>query len=143
MDTSLDSFLEAQEEQYESALRELNVGRKRGHWMWYVFPQLRGLGQSKTALRFGICDAAEVQRYLDHQVLGARLVACTRAVLRFRHSSLKDIFPTPDNLKYGSCMTLFALLDNSPPEFQNAIDAFVGGRMDEKTLASLRSAQTS
>lgn len=111
--------------------------------MWYVFPQLRGLGQTETAWHFGICNATEAKSYLDHPVLGARLLECTRAVLRFQHCKLEDIFPPPDNLKFGSCMTLFALQDKAPPEFQSAIDAFLGGRMDERTLALLRAAPTS
>lgn len=139
MEPSLDRFLDAQASEYQSALRELRAGRKRGHWMWYVFPQMRGLGQTEASWRFGICNADEAKRYMNHPVLGQRLIECTRAVLSFKHLRLGDIFPPPDDLKFGSCMTLFALQDSAPPEFQSAIAAFLGGRMDARTIALLQS----
>lgn len=139
MESSLNRFVDAQADDYESALRELLAGAKHGHWMWYVFPQMRGLGQTETSWHFGIRDADEARSYLSHPVLGQRLIECTRAVLRFKNRRLRDIFPPPDDLKFGSCMTLFALQHNAPPEFQSAIDAFLGGRMDPKTIALLQS----
>lgn len=138
MEPSLNRFVDAQADKYQSALLELVAGAKRGHWMWYVFPQMRGLGQTETSWHFGIRDADEAKSYLSHPVLGRRLIECTRAVLMSKTSKLRDIFPPPDDLKFGSCMTLFALQQNAPPEFQSAIDVFLGGRMDSKTLALLQ-----
>lgn len=139
MEQSLSRFLEAQANEYQSALRELQTGAKRGHWMWYIFPQMRGLGQTETSWRFGIRNADEAKSYLDHPVLGPRLIECTKAVLAFQHRRLQDIFPPPDDLKFGSCMTLFALQENAPPDFQIAIDKFLGGRMDARTISLLQS----
>lgn len=139
MEQSLVKFLEAQENEYLSALHELQAGAKRGHWMWYIFPQMRGLGQTEKSWRFGIQSADEAKSYLNHPILGSRLIECTKAVLALRYRKLQDIFPPPDDLKFGSCMTLFALQESAPPEFQIAIDRFLGGRMDVKTVLLLQS----
>jgi uncharacterized protein (DUF1810 family) len=142
MNFNLDRFIDAQEGQYESALSELKAGRKLGHWMWYVFPQVRGLGKTETSWRLGISGAAEARAYLAHPVLGRRLLACTRVVLTHRHFNLEDIFPPPDHLKFGSCMTLFALQEDAPSEFRHGIEAFLGGQMDAKTINLLQSPST-
>ena len=133
MQADLTRFIDAQEDQYQTALSELRSGRKRGHWMWFIFPQVRGLGQTQTSWRYGIASSAEALAYMAHPVLGQRLLECTRTVLRFRHLGLEQIFPPPDNLKFRSCMTLFSLQEGAPPEFQRALDAFCHGQKDPKT----------
>jgi uncharacterized protein (DUF1810 family) len=134
----LGRFLDAQQSVYEQALAELKAGRKRSHWMWFVFPQLRGLGRSPTAAHFGIGSLAEAQAYLAHPLLGARLREATAAVLGHPQRSLHAIFGSPDDLKFCSCMTLFnrasALSDN---HFLSALTAFCGGMEDASTVALL------
>ncbi|MFH1556602.1 MAG: DUF1810 domain-containing protein [Pseudomonadota bacterium] len=105
---SLARFVEAQDGVIEQALAELRAGRKRSHWMWFVFPQMRGLGHSPTAAFYGISSLAEARAYLAHPLLGPRLIACTQAVETHEGRSLSAIFGTPDDLKFHSCMTLFA-----------------------------------
>lgn len=137
--SSLDRFVEAQAGTYETALGELRAGRKRSHWMWFVFPQLRGLGRSSTAEFYGIASLTEAERYLDHPVLGPRLVACTEAVLAIENRSLREIFGFPDDLKFHSAVTLFARA--AAPEgggiFREALRRFWTGRDDPGTLALL------
>jgi uncharacterized protein (DUF1810 family) len=134
----LERFVTAQGPVFATALAELRAGRKRGHWMWFVFPQLRGLGQSAIAQRYGVASLAEAKAYLAHPLLGPRLVACTRAVLAVEGRSLHAIFGTPDDLKFRSSMTLFALAaDEDDGVFRQALDRYCHGRMDERTLALL------
>ncbi len=132
-------FLEAQAPVFTTAFAELKAGRKRSHWMWFVFPQLRGLGHSTMAQHYGIAAADEARAYLAHPVLGARLVTCTEAVLTSQARSLHDLFGSPDDLKFRSCMTLFAAVS---PERENlfrlALDKWCGGIADERTLAALK-----
>jgi len=104
---NLERFVDAQAGVYERALAELREGRKRSHWMWFVFPQLAMLGQSETSRLYGIVSRAEADAYMRHPVLGSRLAECTRLVLGVRGKSVHDIFGTPDDLKFRSCMTLF------------------------------------
>jgi uncharacterized protein (DUF1810 family) len=132
----LERFVTAQAPVYVAVLAELAAGHKRSHWMWFVFPQLRGLGMSSTAEFYGIASLAEAEAYLAHPLLGPRLVACTRAVLRHRDRSLREIFGSPDDLKFRSSMTLFAHAGGDPL-FRQALDAFCDGREDERTLALL------
>ena len=134
----LERFVEAQQDHYHSALRELRSGAKRGHWMWYIFPQMRGLGLSHTSLYYGIADSNEAQSYLVHPVLGPRLLECTRAVLALGQPDLTKVFPPPDDLKFASCMTLFALQPHAPSEYQVAVDQLLGGKKDEKTIELLK-----
>lgn len=138
MDSSLSRFVEAQASEYQLALRELRTGKKRGHWMWYIFPQMRGLGRTNTSMYFGICDSIEAASYLAHPILGPRLVECTLTVLAFKYSKITDIFGQPDDLKFRSSMTLFALQDNAPIVFQSALDVFFNGETDSKTISLLR-----
>jgi uncharacterized protein (DUF1810 family) len=134
----LDRFLSAQAGIYDTALSELEAGRKRSHWMWFIFPQMRGLGLSPTASKYGIVSLAEAEAYLAHPVLGGRLRRCTGAVLDLNGRSLHDIFGSPDDMKFGSSMTLFALADQAPDSiFRQAIDRYCGGRMDQRTLELL------
>lgn len=138
-DTSdLDRFITAQENVIADVLAELHAGQKRSHWMWFVFPQLRGLGTSATAQRFGIADIAEARAYLEHPLLGRRLFACTDIVLSTERRTLQQIFGTPDDMKFISCMTLFALASGNPQSaFRVALDQYVGGALDPRTLALL------
>jgi uncharacterized protein (DUF1810 family) len=135
----LERFVDAQKTVYEDVLRELRNGRKATHWMWFVFPQLRGLGRSHTAWYFGLASAAEAARYLVHPVLGPHLRECVGLVLNVKERSAHEIFGSPDDLKFRSSMTLFASV--SPPElslFRKALDQFFSGESDPLTIAALR-----
>lgn len=138
---SLGRFVEAQARVYAEARAELAAGRKRTHWMWFVFPQLKGLGRSSMATHYGLADAAEAAAYLADPVLGPRLVDCTRLMLATRGQSALQILGSPDDLKFRSCMTLFehvATPDPAGAEFAEALDRFFDGRRDERTVALLR-----
>jgi uncharacterized protein (DUF1810 family) len=136
-DSSLQRFLSAQERSYADALQEIKRGRKTSHWMWYVFPQLQGLGLSETARYYAIKDAAEAQAYLQHPVLGKRLVEISEVLLQLPGSDAYAIFGSPDDLKLRSSMTLFAALPGASPVFQQVLDKYYNGRKDEKTIALL------
>lgn len=130
-------FLEAQARAYAVALAELRAGRKASHWMWFVFPQLAGLGRSPTAAFFALEDLGAARAYAAHPVLGARLREATAAMLAHRGRSARAILGTPDDLKFRSSMTLFALALPGEPLFRAALAAFAGGRPDPLTLALL------
>jgi uncharacterized protein (DUF1810 family) len=137
----LERFVTAQEPVFERVLGELRAGRKRSHWMWFVFPQLRGLGRSPMADRYGIGSLAEARAYLAHPVLGPRLDLCTRTVLESEAASLHAIFGSPDDMKFRSCATLFALATGEENNvFQQALDRWCGGQQDERTLLSFATA---
>jgi uncharacterized protein (DUF1810 family) len=129
--------VEAQAGDYDRALAELRAGRKRSHWMWYVFPQFAGLGFSPTSQRYAIRSAAEAEAYLRHPVLGPRLVECCEAVLGVTGRSAHDIFGSPDDLKLRSCATLFAAVSAPGSVFQRVLDQYFGGERDERTLRLL------
>lgn len=138
-------FLEAQNPVYPQVLQELRAGQKRTHWMWYIFPQLAGLGHSTTARHFAIHDLAQAKAYLAHPILGARLRECTGAVLLHGPGgaaprNLSQIFGAPDDLKFHSSMTLFGRAAPEDPLFGNALDAFFGGEEDQGTLDRLAAA---
>ncbi|HEX4097941.1 MAG TPA: DUF1810 domain-containing protein [Caulobacteraceae bacterium] len=130
----LQRFLAAQAGAYERALAELKAGRKSSHWMWFVFPQARGLGHSSTAQFYAISSLDEARAYLDHPVLGPRLLACTAATTQARAPSLNALLGSPDDLKFVSSMTLFALAAADPAPFQAALDCWNRGRRDARTL---------
>jgi uncharacterized protein (DUF1810 family) len=134
----LNRFVTAQAPVYETALGELRAGRKRSHWMWFIFPQLRGLGHSATAQLYGLASLDEARAYLAHPVLEPRLTLCTEAVLAIEGRGLNAIFGSPDDFKFHSSMTLFARVaaDTESP-FIKALDRYCEGRMDERTLALL------
>jgi uncharacterized protein (DUF1810 family) len=135
---TLDRFISAQADVIDDALAELRAGQKRSHWMWFVFPQLRGLGVSPTAQHYGIADLAEAQAYLAHPVLGSRLIACTEAVLAIEGRTLLEIFGSPDDIKFRSSMTLFSVASaDKQNRFRLAIDRYAGGHLDPRTLALL------
>jgi uncharacterized protein (DUF1810 family) len=133
----LNRFVEAQAPVYRSVLEELRAGRKRGHWMWFVFPQLRGLGSSPMAARYGISSLEEAGVYLRHDLLGPRLHECTRLVNRVQGRSIGEIFGSPDDLKLCSSMTLFARATDDNEDFTALLDTHYGGREDPLTVARL------
>jgi len=131
----LQRFVTAQAPVFEVALEELRTGRKRTHWMWFIFPQLRGLGHSATALFYGIGSPEEARAYAAHPLLGSRLTVCTRAVLDNTARSLHDIFGSPDDMKFRSCMTLFeAAVPQADPVFGQALEQWCAGERDLHTL---------
>lgn len=133
---SLERFVEAQAGRYEQALAELKAGRKSGHWIWFVLPQLRGLGRSAAAHEYGIADRAEAQAYLAHPLLGERLRDCVQAMLAHSDRSAISVLGDVDALKFRSCLTLFHAVSDEPL-FRRALDAFYDGQPDEATLALL------
>lgn len=130
----LSRFLAAQAPVIDRVLAELHAGCKQSHWMWFIFPQLGALGRSATARFYGIEDLEHARRYLDHPVLGPRLLACTRAVLAHGDKTAHAIFGSPDDLKFRSCMTLFELAGSQHPEFRQALERFYGGEPDPLTV---------
>jgi uncharacterized protein (DUF1810 family) len=133
----LTRFTQAQADSYATVLAELKNGQKRSHWMWYIFPQLNGLGHSETAKYYAIKNLAEAQQYLNHPVLGKRLLECAAAVLAVEGRTILDIMGFPDNLKLNSSMTLFAHISNSNSVFTAVIDKYFAGKQDDKTLQLL------
>jgi uncharacterized protein (DUF1810 family) len=136
---SLQRFIDAQASVYADVLAELRAGRKTSHWMWFIFPQCKGLGRSSTAQHFAITSLAEARAYLEHPTLGARLRECTKLVNQLDHKSIEQILGSPDNLKFRSSMTLF--LQASPPGssdyqlFTSAIEKHFHGQPDPLTLS--------
>lgn len=127
-------FLEAQNQVYLKALSEIKEGKKNTHWMWYVFPQINGLGSSETAKYYGIKDMNEATAYLQHPILEKHLVEIAEAVLNLNGKTATQIFGTPDDMKLRSCMTLFANVKNTNPIFQKVLIKYFNGIPDELTL---------
>ena len=134
----LDRFVAAQAGVYAQALAELEAGAKRSHWMWFVFPQLAGLGRSPTAIFYAIGSADEARAYLAHPLLGARLRDCVAAILRHKDRSAEAIFGAVDAMKLKSSMTLFEAVASDPAPFAAVLDAFFAGARDAATLDLLR-----
>ena len=130
-------FVEAQEGVYEQALAEIRNGRKRSHWMWFVFPQVDGLGFSATSKRYAIRSLDEAKAYLAHPILGPRLVECAEAVLSIGGRSAADIFGSPDDMKLRSSATLFAHVSPGGSVFHRLLDKYFGGQPDGATLRLL------
>ena len=130
---TLTRFLTAQESAYPTALAEIKNGRKRSHWMWFIFPQIQGLGFSETSRYYAIQDAAEARAFLAHPVLGSRLVEICEALLALSSNDATAVFGSPDDLKLRSSMTLFAALPAASPVFQAVLAKFFNGAADEKT----------
>jgi len=130
----LSRFVQAQGDDYPRALAEIRSGRKRSHWMWYVFPQIEGLGFSPTTRRYSIKSLAEAEAYLRHPVLGRRLVECAEAALGVEGRSASEIFGSPDDLKLRSCATLFACVSPAGSVFERLIAKYFQGGRDDKTL---------
>ena len=137
MTDDLSRFVEAQAPQLEDVRSELAAGRKRTHWMWFVFPQLRGLGRSATARHYGIASRAEAEAYLAHPLLGPRLRDCVALVLAVQGRSAHEIFGSPDDLKLRSCLTLFREIDGTGGVFDQALRKYFDGQPDPMTLQLL------
>jgi uncharacterized protein (DUF1810 family) len=135
----LQRFARAQDEVIARVRAELDAGRKRSHWMWFVFPQIAGLGHSATARYYSLRSAAEARAYWEHAVLGPRLEDCTERALRVAGRSALELFGSPDDLKFRSCMTLFWHVAPEEPAFGRALEKYYGGRADERTLELLAS----
>jgi uncharacterized protein (DUF1810 family) len=133
----LERFVQAQAADYDRALSELRAGKKKSHWMWYIFPQLEGLGHSPMSQRYSIKSVAEAEAYLDHPVLGSRLRECAAVVRDLVGRSALEIFGSPDDMKLRSCVTLFASASGEPV-FEQILEKYFDGEHDEKTLLRLR-----
>ena len=133
----LERFVEAQEDDYPRALAEIRNGRKRTHWMWYVFPQLDSLGSSPMARRYGIRSRAEAEAYLAHPILGPRLIEIAEAALAIEAASASDVFGYPDDVKLRSCATLFAAVSPPASVFTRLLEKYFGGKPDAVTITRL------
>jgi len=133
----LQRFVDAQADTYAAALEEIRSGRKRSHWMWFVFPQIEGLGRSETARHYAIASRDEASAYLAHPLLGPRLREITAAALEHPELSATAVFGQPDDLKFHSSLTLFAAVAEEPEPFRQALKTFFAGQPDEATLARL------
>jgi len=134
----LQRFLDAQSPIYNDVVAELRAGQKQSHWMWFIFPQIIGLGRSPTAVRFAIHFRAEAQAYAAHPILGARLRECTQLVNAIKNRPVSQIFGYPDDLKFHSSMTLFADAAPEPAVFHQALQKYFAGKPDAQTLAALQ-----
>jgi uncharacterized protein (DUF1810 family) len=134
----LERFVEAQDAVFETALAEISRGRKRSHWMWYIFPQIAGLGASSTTKFYAVKDLAEAGDYLRHPVLGKRLIEISGVLLEIEDRTAHEIFGSPDDRKLKSSMTLFASLPDADPVFQKVLDKYYGGERDARTLEIIR-----
>ncbi len=134
----LNRFVQAQEQIYSRALTEIKRGRKRSHWMWFIFPQIDGLGYSSTAKFYAIKSKDEAKAYLDHPLLGKRLIECSEALLKSQGISASEIFGYPDDLKLRSCMTLFGSVSESNSVFSQVLARYYEGQSDQQTLELLQ-----
>jgi len=135
---NLQRFVDAQEPVYSQVLAELRAGRKRSHWIWFIFPQIAGLGSSSTSQLYAIRSLAEAQAYLQHPLLGQRLRECTQLVLSISNRAIDEILGYPDDLKFRSSMTLFAQTNSGDPLFDDALKKYFAGEPDSLTLERLR-----
>jgi uncharacterized protein (DUF1810 family) len=131
---SLNRFVEAQQGVYEGALAEVTSGKKRSHWMWFIFPQFLGLGFSSTSKHYAIKTIDEAKAYLAHPVLGPRLLECTKVVVEFEGRTATQIFGSPDDMKLRSCATLFACVSPPGSVFHRVIEKYYGGAFDDQTV---------
>ncbi|WHI45006.1 DUF1810 domain-containing protein [Microbulbifer sp. VAAF005] len=134
----LERFVTAQESSYESALSELHSGHKRSHWMWYIFPQISGLGHSATSEHFAIKNLDEARAYLEHPVLGPRLKECCKELLQLNNYSAYQIFGSPDDVKLKSSMTLFSIADPKDKLFEEVLEKYYEGQKDLRTFEILK-----
>lgn len=135
---SLNRFLRAQGYIYDGILKEIKSGKKKSHWMWFIFPQLRGLGQSSMSVFYGIKDLEEAKAYLEHPILGQRLIECMEVLLCHKDKSAQEIFGGIDEKKLCSCITLFSLADKENEIFKSVLEQFFGGAQDEETKRILK-----
>ena len=131
---NLDRFIDAQNIVYSEVIKELKYGCKKSHWMWFIFPQIKGLGSSATARKFAIESLAEARAYLENPVLGSRLIECSLLVLAVKEKKIEEIFGYPDYLKFHSSMALFSIVSKESPVFKDALDIFFNGQTDQLTL---------
>jgi uncharacterized protein (DUF1810 family) len=139
--SNLNRFIEAQAKSYPAAFTEISSGRKRTHWMWYIFPQVKGLGFSQTSKYYAIEDINEAAEFLKHPVLGGRLINISKELLKLATNNATNIFGGPDDLKLKSSMTLFSCVPDSDPVFQQVLDKFFDGTKDENTLKIIEGRQ--
>jgi uncharacterized protein (DUF1810 family) len=137
LETNLQRFIDAQKSDYSIALSEIKKGKKRSHWMWYIFPQITGLGYSETSKFYSLKSLHEADEFLKHPVLGPRLIEISNALLDLKSDDAFSIFGTPDDQKLKSSMTLFSILPDTNPVFQAVLDKFFHGLKDVKTLKIL------
>lgn len=135
---NLDRFVVAQEHTFDTALEEVRNGKKESHWMWFIFPQIIGLGESDTALYYSLTDIGEAKLYLEHQVLGPRLVKITNELLALDTDDPVSVFGELDSLKLNSCMTLFDVVSDDNDVFNQVIEKFYDGEKDQKTLQLIK-----
>jgi uncharacterized protein (DUF1810 family) len=142
METNIDlqRFLDAQRQDYQTALKEIKAGKKRSHWMWYIFPQVAGLGFSSTSVYYSIKSMEEASAFLNHPVLGANLREITKILLQLPERNARTILGSPDDMKLRSCMTLFAHVAGTEEVFKQVLAEFFEGQMDSKTLQILDAA---
>jgi uncharacterized protein (DUF1810 family) len=131
----MERFIEAQQRTYRTALREIENGRKVNHWMWFIFPQIAGLGFSETSKYYALKSLSEAEEYYSHPILGKRLIEISSVLLKLKTSDAHAIFGSPDDQKLKSSMTLFSAVKESHPVFQQVLDKFFNGEKDERTLA--------
>jgi uncharacterized protein (DUF1810 family) len=134
MDNSLKRFTDAQENSYTTAFSEIQQGKKKSHWIWFIFPQIAGLGFSETSRYYAIKDLQEAAGFLKHPVLGSRLINISRELLSLKTNDAQQVFGSPDDLKLQSSMTLFSSLQDADPVFQLVLEKFFKGDKDKKTL---------
>ncbi len=135
---NLKRFTDAQESKFMIALNEIKNGSKRSHWMWFIFPQIAGLGFSEMSKFYAINDLTEASLYLEHPILGKRLIEISNALLDIEGKTASQVFGSPDDMKLKSCMTLFSSLENTNPVFENILTKYFGGAKDLKTLQLIR-----
>ncbi|WP_026898864.1 DUF1810 domain-containing protein [Daejeonella oryzae] len=131
----LSRFLIAQENTYATALKEIKNAEKKSHWMWFIFPQIKGLGTTEMSVKYSINNISEAESYLNHPILGQRLNEITGELLKLKGKSAAEIFGSPDYKKLKSCMTLFSIVSGEPNIFNKVLDQYYNGEKDEKTLA--------
>jgi uncharacterized protein (DUF1810 family) len=141
IETQLGEFVDAQDAVYADVLRELMAGRKETHWIWFIFPQLAGLGLSPMSQKFGLSSKADAVAYLDHGILGPRLRECTQLILKLSNRPIDQILGYPDDLKFRSSMTLFAAAAPEEPIFEAALEKFFGGNYDPLTIKLLQDSE--
>jgi uncharacterized protein (DUF1810 family) len=137
--SNLNRFIEAQQSTYPNAFAEIKLGQKQSHWMWYVFPQIAGLGFTEYNISYAIKDMPEAISFLKHPVLGQRLIEISKELLKIENKTALEIMGKPDTKKLQSCMTLFSVLPNTDSVFKSVLDKFYQGETDEKTIAVLKS----
>ncbi|SDX86820.1 DUF1810 domain-containing protein [Flavobacterium degerlachei] len=137
----LNRFLDAQENNFNEALSEIKNGKKQSHWMWFIFPQIAGLGFSHYSVHYGIQNTEEAALYLQHPILGKRLIEISMEILKINDKTAEEIFGKPDDLKLKSCMTLFSLLDETNPVFHQVLVKYFDGVQDAKTIKLLHKLQ--